>query len=116
MKGQLWIVAAPSGGGKTSLIGEAVRKLDNVVESVSHTTRECRPGEEDGVHYHFVKPDVFDSLVARGDMLEWAQVFQNAYGTSGAKVDELLAAGKDVKKTCWHTLGYFLCFPVYLKT
>ena len=96
MKGQLWIVAAPSGGGKTSLIGEAVRKLDNVVESVSHTTRACRPGEEDGVHYHFVKPDVFDSLVARGDMLEWAQVFQNAYGTSGAKVDELLAAGKDV--------------------
>lgn len=96
MKGQLWIVAAPSGGGKTSLIGEAVRVLDGVVESVSHTTRECRPGEEDGVHYHFVSKEIFDDLVAKGDFLEWAQVFQHAYGTSGAKVDELLDAGYDV--------------------
>lgn len=96
MKGQLWIVAAPSGGGKTSLIGEAVRVLDNVVESVSHTTRARRPGEEDGVHYHFVSPQAFEELVARGDLLEWAQVFQHAYGTSGAAVDALLAQGKDV--------------------
>lgn len=96
MKGQLWIVAAPSGGGKTSLIGEAVRALDHVVESISHTTRERRPGEEDGVHYHFVSKEDFDDLVARGDLLEWAQVFQHAYGTSGATVDALLAAGQDV--------------------
>lgn len=96
MKGQLWIVAAPSGGGKTSLIGEAVRVLENVVESVSHTTRERRPGEEQGVHYHFVEAADFEALVAQGDFLEWAQVFQHAYGTSGAKVDALLAAGKDV--------------------
>ena len=96
MKGQLWIVAAPSGGGKTSLIGEAVRVLENVVESVSHTTRERRPGVEQGVHYHFVEAADFEALVAQGDFLEWAQVFQHAYGTSGAKVDALLAAGKDV--------------------
>lgn len=96
MKGQLWIVAAPSGGGKTSLIGEAVRALDNVVESVSHTTRACRPGEENGVHYHFVSQADFDDLVAKGDFLEWAAVFQHSYGTSGAAVDALLDAGKDV--------------------
>ncbi|MDO5091462.1 MAG: guanylate kinase [Cardiobacteriaceae bacterium] len=96
MKGQLWIVAAPSGGGKTSLIGAAVNALDNVVESISHTTRECRPGEENGVHYHFVSQSEFDALAAQGDFLEWAQVFHHAYGTSGGKVDELLAQGKDV--------------------
>ena len=96
MKGQLWIVAAPSGGGKTSLIGEAVRVLDDVVESVSHTTRECRPGEVPGVHYHFVSDEAFAALVEQGDFLEWARVFAHCYGTSGAAVDALLAAGKDV--------------------
>lgn len=96
MKGQLWIVAAPSGGGKTSLIAEMVRSVDDVVESVSHTTRARRPGEEHGVHYHFIDQAEFDALAAAGDFLEYAQVFHYAYATSGAQVDRLLAAGKDV--------------------
>ncbi|MDO4642912.1 MAG: guanylate kinase [Cardiobacteriaceae bacterium] len=96
MQGQLWIVAAPSGGGKTSLIAEAVRVLDNVVESVSHTTRAKRLGEVEGVHYYFVSSAHFQSMVAADGFLEHAQVFHNAYGTAAAQVDALLAAGKDV--------------------
>ena len=96
MQGQLWIVAAPSGGGKTSLIAETVRVLDNVVESVSHTTRPARPGEIEGVHYYFVSPERFQAMVANDGFLEYAQVFHNAYGTAAAQVDTLLAAGKDV--------------------
>ncbi|WP_314065340.1 guanylate kinase [Cardiobacterium hominis] len=96
MQGQLWIVAAPSGGGKTSLIAEAVRTLDNVVESVSHTTRAARPGEVEGVHYYFVEPVQFQAMIDADGFLEYAQVFHNAYGTAAASVDALLAAGKDV--------------------
>ncbi|UJF25198.1 guanylate kinase [Suttonella sp. R2A3] len=96
MKGQLWIIAAPSGGGKTSLIAEMVATLDHVVESVSHTTRARRPGEQDGVHYHFIDQEAFDGLAQAGDFLEWAQVFNHAYATSGAQVDALLDAGQDV--------------------
>ena len=96
MQGQLWIVAAPSGGGKTSLIAEAVRTLDNVVESVSHTTRAARPGEVEGVHYYFVEPAQFQAMIDADGFLEYAQVFHNAYGTAAASVDALLAAGKDV--------------------
>lgn len=96
MKGQLWIVAAPSGGGKTSLIAEMVRTLDRVVESVSHTTRPQRPGEVNGVHYHFIDQAQFDALAQAGDFLEFAQVFHHAYATSGAQVDALLADGQDV--------------------
>ena len=96
MQGQLWIVAAPSGGGKTSLIAEAVRVLDDVVESVSHTTRAARPGEVEGVHYFFVPPERFQAMVDADGFLEYAQVFHNAYGTAAASVDALLAAGKDV--------------------
>jgi len=96
MQGQLWIVAAPSGGGKTSLIAEAVRVLDDVVESVSHTTRAARPGEIEGVHYFFVAPSEFQAMIDADGFLEYAQVFHNAYGTAAASVDALLAAGKDV--------------------
>ncbi len=96
MQGQLWIVAAPSGGGKTSLIAEAVRVLDDVVESVSHTTRAARPGEIEGVHYFFVAPGEFQAMIDADGFLEYAQVFHNAYGTAAASVDALLAAGKDV--------------------
>ncbi len=96
MQGQLWIVAAPSGGGKTSLIAEAVRVLDDVVESVSHTTRAARPGEVEGVHYFFVEHAQFQAMIDADGFLEYAQVFHNAYGTAAASVDTLLAAGKDV--------------------
>lgn len=96
MQGQLWIVAAPSGGGKTSLIAEAVRVLDDVVESVSHTTRAARPGEVEGVHYFFVEHAQFQAMIDADGFLEYAQVFHNAYGTAAASVDALLAVGKDV--------------------
>ena len=96
MQGQLWIVAAPSGGGKTSLIAEAVRVLDDVVESVSHTTRAARPGEVEGVHYFFVEHAQVQAMIDADGFLEYAQVFHNAYGTAAASVDALLAVGKDV--------------------
>ncbi len=96
MKGQLWIVAAPSGGGKTSLIAYIKNVLPNVVESVSHTTRKRRSGEIDGVHYHFVDEETFATMRAAGDFLESAEVFHHAYATSAQQVDALLAAGNDV--------------------
>lgn len=96
MKGQLWIVAAPSGGGKTSLIAAVKKALPHVVESISHTTRERREGEIEGVHYFFVSQAHFDELREKDDFLEYAQVFHHAYGTSGARVQELLDKGNDV--------------------
>ena len=93
MQGQLWIVAAPSGGGKTSLIAETKRVLDDVVESVSYTTREHRNGEIDGVHYHFVTKETFAAMKEAGDFLESAEVFHNFYGTSETYVNELIAQG-----------------------
>lgn len=96
MKGQLWIVAAPSGGGKTSLIAETCRQLPKVIESVSHTTREQRNGEIEGTHYYFVTKETFAAMRAQGDFLECAEVFHNSYGTSARQVDRLLAQGYDV--------------------
>lgn len=96
MKGQLWVVASPSGGGKTSLIAEMVRRVPQVMESVSHTTRPARPNEIEGQHYFFITPEAFQAKVAAGEFLEYAQVYQNYYGTSAAAVDERLNAGWDV--------------------
>lgn len=95
-KGQLWIVAAPSGGGKTSLIAEMVRRLPRVIESISHTTRLPRPNEIEGVHYFFITPDEFKEKIAKNEFLEYAEVFGNFYGTSGVQIDEWLEAGNDV--------------------
>lgn len=96
MKGQLWIVAAPSGGGKTSLIAAVKNALPNVVESISHTTRKCRNGEINGVHYYFVTKEAFAAMRDAGDFLEYADVFHHAYATSSKQVDALLEAGNDV--------------------
>ncbi|SEA50652.1 MAG: guanylate kinase [Candidatus Thiothrix putei] len=94
--GQLYIVSAPSGAGKSSLLNALLERVDNLVVSVSHTTRQPRPGEQDGVHYHFTPIDVFRQQVADGNFLEYAQVFDNYYGTSRLSVDALRDAGKDV--------------------
>lgn len=94
--GTLYIVAAPSGAGKTSLVKSLVETTPEVVVSVSHTTRPPRPGERDGVHYHFVSSATFEAMQAEGAFLEHAQVFGNRYGTSRAVVLAQLAAGLDV--------------------
>ncbi len=94
--GQLYIVSAPSGAGKSSLLNALRERVSNLVISVSHTTRQPRPGEQDGVHYHFTPAEVFRQQVADGNFLEYAQVFDNYYGTSRLSVDALRETGKDV--------------------
>lgn len=94
--GLLIVVAAPSGAGKTSLV-RALLEADNRVQvAVSHTTRPQRPGETDGVNYHFVDLPAFQALVDADGFVEHAEVFGNRYGTSKAALRACLAAGKDV--------------------
>jgi guanylate kinase len=94
--GRLYIVSAPSGAGKTSLVA-ALLKADPVIEvSVSHTTRAPRPGEQDGINYHFVDVAHFEQLIAQGAFLEHARVFDNFYGTSQRWIEGRLAQGQDV--------------------
>jgi len=95
-RGTLYIVSAPSGAGKTSLVASLLRELDDVVLSVSHTTRKPRPGEIDGQHYHFVSAENFLDMIEAGDLLEHAKVFDNFYGTSRAAVAGQMDAGLDV--------------------
>ena len=95
-KGTLFILSAPSGAGKTSLVKALIASLDNVVVSVSHTTRPSRPGEVDGVNYHFVDEETFLKLRSEDGFFEWAEVFGNLYGTAKAGIDDQLARGIDV--------------------
>lgn len=94
--GTLFIVSAPSGGGKTSLIHELVESVPDVVVSISHTTRAPRPGEVDGVNYYFVSEEEFAQHKAAGRFLEDAAVFDHHYGTSADWVQAQLASGNDV--------------------
>ncbi|NMM41377.1 guanylate kinase [Pseudoalteromonas arctica] len=96
IRGNLFILSAPSGAGKSSLINALLAKHSDMKVSVSHTTRSPRPGEANGVHYHFVNVDEFKSLIEKNDFFEWAQVFDNYYGTSKQAIEEQLAAGIDV--------------------
>ncbi|MEM1411088.1 MAG: guanylate kinase [Pseudomonadota bacterium] len=96
MSGRLFIVAAPSGAGKTSLVNALVADDPHLVISVSYTTRRPRPGEEDGVHYHFTTPEAFSQRRDAGEFLEHAEVYGNYYGTHGATTEAVLASGKDV--------------------
>lgn len=95
-RGNLFILSAPSGAGKSSLIKALLEKHTNIKVSVSHTTRNPRPGEENGVHYHFVNVETFQSLINAGDFFEWAKVFDNFYGTSKQAIETQLANGIDV--------------------
>lgn len=96
MSGKLFVVAAPSGAGKTSLVKELTRSMADIQVSVSYCTRAKRPGEQDGVDYHFVDQATFQVMVEAGEFLEYAHVFDRSYGTSRAKVVELLKQGVDV--------------------
>lgn len=95
-KGTLYIVSAPSGAGKTSLVKALVADNPQLRVSVSHTTRSMRSGEANGVNYHFVSKDVFGSMLEAGEFLEQAQVFGNSYGTSQCWVEDTLAVGDDI--------------------
>lgn len=92
----LFVVAAPSGGGKTSLISALLDEDERTRLSVSHTTRPPRPGEQDGVHYHFVDEFTFLDLVSQDAFLEHARVFDYRYGTGRQSVEQQLASGHDV--------------------
>ena len=94
--GTLFTVSAPSGAGKTSLVNALIRNNRDLRVSVSHTTRARRPGETDGIDYHFVDAATFQAMLGRAEFLEHAQVFGNLYGTSQQWVEQQLDAGIDV--------------------
>jgi len=94
--GTLYIFSAPSGAGKTSLVTALLNDVDNIMVSVSHTTRAAREGEVDGGHYHFIDIPSFEKMVGDNAFLEHAKVFDNYYGTSQAAIEAKLAEGIDV--------------------
>lgn len=96
MTGNLYVVAAPSGAGKTTLVRMLLEHEPAVQLSISFTTREPRPGEQNGREYHFVAVDTFQGMISRADFLEWAEVHGNFYGTSKKWIAEQLTAGSDV--------------------
>jgi guanylate kinase len=95
-RGFMFVLSSPSGAGKTTLSRLLMQEEQNLRMSVSVTTRPKRPGEVDGVDYHFVTPETFSTMVARGDLLEHATVFGNSYGTPKQYVEEALAGGTDM--------------------
>ena len=95
-KGTLYIVSAASGTGKTSLLKALLEQTKGIAISISHTTRDARIGEENGVNYHFVGKNTFHNLIEDGDFLEHAEVFGNFYGTSQSAVEKQLNNGEDV--------------------
>lgn len=126
-RGNLYIVSAPSGAGKTSLTRALIPRLAasgiRAVISVSYTTRAPRSGEQDGVHYHFVSEAEFVTMIERGDFFEHAEVFGRRYGTGRAKTEDLLASGahvildidwqggRQVKQKAPQAIGIFILPP-----
>ena len=94
--GTLYVISAPSGAGKTSLVKALLESMQDIGVSVSHTTRPMRPGEVDGVDYHFTAVEHFKAMIEAGEFLEYAQVFDNFYGTSRGAVLAGLERGEDV--------------------
>jgi guanylate kinase len=96
VNGNVFIICAPSGAGKTSLVAELLKRDHNARLSVSHTTRAPRPGEQDGRDYHFVSRTAFEAMIERGEFLESAEVHGNLYGTSQGWIDEQRARDVDL--------------------
>lgn len=96
MSGNIFIISAASGTGKTTLVSRLLQKHPDIRASVSHTTRPPRAGEENGRHYHFVDTAAFEAMIGEAAFLEYAQVFGNYYGTSTAQLEALAAEGADV--------------------
>ncbi|WP_246540341.1 guanylate kinase [sulfur-oxidizing endosymbiont of Gigantopelta aegis] len=92
----LYIISAPSGAGKTSLLKALLEETDLIEVSVSYTTREKRPGEREGIDYHYVSHETFQQMIAEQQFIEHAEVFGNFYGTSKKQIKEKLTAGIDI--------------------
>lgn len=95
-RGLLFVISAPSGTGKTTLVERLVQILPNLRMSRSYTSRPMRAGEREGVDYHFIGRDSFEGMIAENAFIEWADVFGNLYGTAAADVEGMLAGGQDV--------------------
>ncbi|MCJ7665976.1 MAG: guanylate kinase [Actinobacteria bacterium] len=95
-KARLFVISGPSGTGKSSLISDVLRDLDNFEKSISATTRPVRKGEEDGVQYYFISNDEFEKQIRQGDFLEWAEYSGYYYGTPKKFVEQKLAAGINI--------------------
>lgn len=123
--GNLFVISAPSGAGKTSLVHSLIEMVPMLYVSISHTTRPRRPYEKDGIDYHFVDQDQFLALAADGEFLEHAKVFDNYYGTSRIWVEKQMSEGKDiileidwqgalqVRKQIANTVNIFILPPSY---
>lgn len=96
LQGFLYVIAAPSGAGKTSLVDHLLKSVNDLKVSISYTTREMRPGETEDTEYHFVDDKKFAEMVAADDFLEYAKVYGHSYGTSRNWVIERLEKGKDI--------------------
>jgi len=96
MSGNLFIISAPSGAGKTSLVGALLNSNKQIALSISYTTRAPRPGETDGKEYHFVSRDKFLEMAQNGDFLESAEVYGNLYGTSQSWISKEMNSGRDI--------------------
>ena len=94
--GILFVLSAPSGAGKTTVAGRTLAVVEGLRKSVSHTTRKIRPGETDGVDYHFIGEEQFHAMRERGDFVEWAEVYGKYYGTSSVEIKNALARGEDL--------------------
>ncbi|OBX62130.1 guanylate kinase [Moraxella osloensis] len=94
--GSLFIITAASGTGKTSLVKQLIATTNDLAVSISHSTRQPRPGEIDGQHYHFVSREIFADMIKKGEFLEHAEVFENYYGTAQSTVEFMLSNGLDV--------------------
>jgi guanylate kinase len=96
MKGRLFVISAPSGAGKTTIVEALRRRFRDLAYSVSHTTRLPRKGEMDGKAYHFVSDSTFKKMIEKGRFVEWAEVYGNLYGTSFSAIEEKLSSGSDI--------------------
>jgi len=95
-RGMMFVLSSPSGAGKSTIAGKLLVSNPELVVSISYTTRPIRPGEVDGVHYHFTDLETFREMVANHEFLEWAHVFGHRYGTPKAQVWNVLEQGKDI--------------------
>ncbi len=122
-RGLLFVVSAPSGTGKTTVVERLVQTVPDLALSRSYTSRPARPGEADGVDYNFITRARFEEMIAARDFLEWADVFGNLYGTCGSDAEREMAAGRDlvlvidvqgarqVRRRCPDTVGVFVLPP-----